>query len=96
MLKPSFYYLGVQRDSYLESPPIEEMSLSFDNSGTSQPPLVNRKVSAVLPRPAQRSDSTVSLLPSADDLSPFGWYVEFSQQEALDFRVNPLRATGFI
>ena len=61
------------------------MLLSVDESATSppMPALVNRNVSAVLPRPAQRSDSTISVAPSADDLSPFGWYVDFLQQAPL-------------
>jgi len=65
----------VQRNSYIESPPqSEEASLSSDGGVSPPQLLINRKASAVLPRPTQRSDSIVSVAAS-DDLSPFGWYV---------------------
>jgi len=66
--------VGVQRDSYLESPTDDPM----EGNGSLPPlALINRKVSAVLPRPAQRSDSTVSVAsspPPIDELlNPFNW-----------------------
>ena len=95
-VKALFSFPNVQRDSYIESPPVEEMSLSFDDSGASPSPLVNRKVSAILPRPAQRSDSTVSTLTCVDELSPFGWYVDLSRQELVISSLTLLSLPGFI
>lgn len=74
-----------QRDSYIETPTEDEVE-STDNSGPHPPMMINRNVSSIMPRPAQRPLSSVSSPPPVDDLSPFNWYPHYDHYHlSLDY-----------